>query len=67
MITYIIIGIIVQLIITAERAVRFPENWTGEELKHWAFWVIFILYAIFNVISWPLAIVCEIYNIIKKQ
>lgn len=63
--TYFIIGLIVQLIIIAERAIRFPDNWSNGNPGHWQFWVSFISFFVINVLTWPLAIVCEIYNIIK--
>lgn len=66
MITYFVIGIIVQLVIIAERAIRFPVLWSNENLKHWIFWVSFIVSCCVNVLSWPLAIICEIYAVIKS-
>lgn len=66
MITYLIIGLIVQLIITAERAVRFPSLWM-EGYSHLTFWVGFLITAASNVATWPLAIVFEIYNVYNNQ
>ena len=65
MIIYFSIGVIVQLIVLAERALRFPERWTDESLEYSDFWVWFIGMIIVNVLLWPLTIVCEIYAIIK--
>lgn len=65
MIIYFSIGVIVQLIVLAERALRFPELWTDESLEYSDFWVWFIGMIIVNVLLWPLTIVCEIYAIIK--
>lgn len=71
MLTYLIIGVIVQACILIERAIRLPEllDFTGRE--GWKFWVAYIATVIvgcaFNVLIWPVTIVAEIYNIYKHQ
>lgn len=65
MFTYLIIGLIIQLFIVIERAMRFPEVWEG--WKHFWFWVGFLSTAMINVIVWPVTIVAEAYNIYKNQ
>ena len=64
MITYFIIGIIVQLAIIAERTIRIPGIWNTDELKRLDFWVGLFSMFIVNVLLWPLTIVCEIFAII---
>ena len=61
---YIITGIITQLCVFIERAIRFPDLLTGEEWRQWKFWLGLIALGTVNVILWPLTIVCEIINII---
>ena len=63
MLTYFVIGIIVQIVIFIERMIRVPEIyqawWTG-----WKDWLMFIGLIAINVAIWPVAIVCEIINVI---
>ena len=69
MITYLLIGVMVQILIIAERILRgvagtaagLPK--TGVE---WAGYIVSVLcMSIFNIAIWPISIVCEIYNIKK--
>lgn len=67
MITYLLIGLMVQILIIAERKIRgvtfanLPK--TGVE---WAGYITGILFlSMFNILVWPISIVCEIYNIKK--
>ena len=62
---YLIIGLIVQLIIVVERAIRMPYVW--KDCGHMMWWVGFISTAIFNITVWPLTIVAEGYNIYNNQ
>jgi hypothetical protein len=66
MATYLIIGLIVQLIIVVERAIRFPELW-AEGWNHLMFWIGFLATVAINVVVWPFAIVCEIYAVYNNQ
>ena len=66
MLTYLLVGVIFQIIIVIERTVirnvvSFED--IKELSKHFLFWVGFISAAIINVIAWPLAIVIEAYCI----
>ena len=66
MITYFIIGIIVQLVTIIERAIRIPGLWrhNNEGWQYWiGFWATIIVGSIINVLVWPLTIICEIINI----
>ena len=66
MITYFIIGIIVQLVIIIERVIRIPGLWlhNNEGRPYWVgFWTTLIVGCTINVLVWPLTIICEIINI----
>lgn len=66
MITYFIIGIIVQLVILIERVIRIPGLWShnNEGWQDWVvFWATLIVGSIINVLVWPLTTICEIINI----
>ena len=68
MITYLLIGLMVQILIIAERKIRgvvtvanLPK--TGVE---WAGFITGMLFLpMINILVWPISIVCEIYNIKK--
>ena len=68
MITYLLIGLIVQILVIAERIIRgvatvadLPK--TGIE---WAGYIAGILFwGVINIALWPITIVCEINNIKK--
>lgn len=68
MITYLLIGLMVQILIIAERIIRgvatvadLPK--TGEERAGYITGILFL--SMFNILVWPISIVCEIYNIKK--
>lgn len=66
MITYFIIGIIVQLVILIERVIRIPGlcRHNNEGWQYWVgFWATIIVGSTINVLVWPLTIICEIINI----
>ena len=66
--TYLLIGLVVQIITTVERVIRgvvildgvfnTPSNIT-------AFVITFIIGVTFNIVFWPYSIVCECKNIMK--
>ena len=68
MITYLLIGLMVQMLIIVERIIRgvatvadLPK--TGIE---WAGYITGLLFlSMFNILVWPISIICEIYNIKK--
>ena len=67
MITYLLIGLMVQILIIAERKIRgvafanLPK--TGVE---WAGYITGMLFlSMINILVWPISIACEIYNIKK--
>lgn len=66
MLTYLNIGLVVQLVIVVERCMRF-NNLVGdiiEACEKWYWWI--VLFAVIvaamavNIILWPATIVCEI-------
>lgn len=62
MITYFVIGIIVQLVILIERYCRLYEVrvlWKDKGIYVWT-----LLFSVINVVAWPIAIIAEIINII---
>ena len=66
MLTYLLVGVIFQIIIIIERnvirkVVSFED--IKESSKHFLFWVVLIITMIINVIIWPLTIVIEAYCI----
>ena len=67
MITYFVIGIIVQLVILIERYIRLPEV---RNLKwcygYWFFWLCLLLGSLINAVIWPISIVCEIILIVLE-
>ena len=68
MITYLLIGLMVQMLIIVERIIRgvatvanLPK--TGVE---WAGYITAMVFlCMINILVWPISIVCEIYNIKK--
>ena len=62
MITYFVIGIVVQIIILIERYCRLYEVrvlWKDKGIYVWT-----LLFSVINVVAWPIAIISEIINII---
>lgn len=70
MITYLLIGLMVRILIIAERKIRGVVTFanlpkTGVE---WAGYITGMLFlSMFNILVWPISIACEIYNIKKKS
>lgn len=65
--TYLLIGLVVQIITTVERVIRGVVNLDGvfDAPSNVAIFVItFIIGFIFNIVIWPFTIICEIKNII---
>lgn len=62
MLTYLIIGLIVQIIITTERVIR---KVAGPSVKTWglATYAVFLVCAVINILVWPIVIMFEIRNI----
>ena len=66
MLTYFVIGVIVQIAIFIERFIRMPEIyqfWWSE----WKAWIVFIAFIVINVAIWPISIICEIINVIRGE
>ena len=62
MITYFVIGIIVQIVILIERYCRLYEVrvlWKDKDIYVWT-----LLFSVINIVTWPIAIIAEIRNII---
>ena len=62
MITYFVIGIIVQVIILIERYCRLDvvrNVWKDKGTYVWT-----LLFSVINIVTWPIAIIAEIRNII---
>lgn len=64
MLTYLIIGIIVQIVILAERAIRIPYYWDLIDFKDWRTWVGLLYGITVNTVLWPLSVVMEIWLVI---
>ena len=64
MLTYLIIGLIVQLAIIIERAIRVPDYWSLIDFKDWKTYGTLAVAIAINVIGWPLSIVMEIWAVI---
>ena len=65
--TYLLIGLVVQIITTVERVIRGVVILDGvfDTPSNIAIFVItFIIGFIFNILIWPFSIICEIKNII---
>lgn len=65
MLTYFIIGLIVQLAIIVERVIRVPEYWTLLEFDKLVTWISLIVAIAINVLAWPLSIIMEIWLVIN--
>lgn len=66
--TYLLIGLVVQIITTVERVIRGVVILDGvfDTLSGTlAFTLTIILGGVINIVIWPYSIVCEISNIIK--
>ena len=62
MITYFVIGIIVQIVILIERYCRLymvRALWKDKDIYVWI-----LLLSVINIVAWPIAIIAEIRNII---
>ena len=62
MITYFVIGIVVQIIILIERYCRLDivrALWKDKSIYVWM-----LLLSVINIVAWPIAIIAEIRNII---
>ena len=65
--TYLLIGLVVQIVTTVERVIRGVVILDGvfDAPSNIAIFVItFIIGFIFNIVIWPFSIICEIKNII---
>ena len=65
--TYLLIGLVAQIITTVERVIRGVVILDGvfDAPSNIAIFVItFIIGFIFNIVIWPFSIICEIKNII---
>ena len=69
MLTYLAIGLVVQLLITFERVVIRRVAPTDFSNYSWADWGTFvcvlIIGGISNILAWPFALVAEIFNIVR--
>ena len=70
MITYLLIGLMVQILIIAERRIRGVATTVANLPKtgvEWAGYITGMLFlSMINILVWPISIVCEIYNIKKR-
>ena len=66
MLTYLIIGLLVQIVTTTERVLR---KVAGDSIITWNWldYVVFLVSAAINVITWPISIIFEIRNIIIEE
>ena len=69
MITYLVIGLMVQILIIAERKIRGVATASANLPKtgvEWAGYITGMLFwSMINILVWPISIACEIYNIKK--
>lgn len=65
MLTWFIIGAIVQTVILVERAIRVPVYWEYADFRDPEFWFQFLYAVCVNVMAWPMAILAEIKAIIR--
>ena len=65
MLTWFIIGAIVQMVILVERAIRVPVYWEYADFRDIEFWWQFLFAIGINVMAWPMAIIAEIKAIIQ--
>ena len=66
MLTYLAIGLVVQLLITVERFLRgvVPTDFSNFDWRDWATFVgVLVIGGISNILAWPFALVAEIFNI----
>ena len=63
--TYLFIGLLVQIVIIIERATRVPEYLALLKLNSLRNWIALTIAIAINVIAWPLSIVMEIWNVIN--
>lgn len=66
--TYLLIGLVVQIITTVERVIRgvvILDGVFNTPSDIIAFVITFIIGATFNIVLWPYSIVCECKNIMK--
>ena len=61
MITYLMIGSIVQLLIIIIRTMRGVSSWSN---MNWREILMLALLMVINIVIWPITIVCEIINTI---
>ena len=64
MITYLIIGIIVQAVIIIERAIRVPGYFELIDWKDWRLYVGLLYGITVNVALWPIAVFSEILLVV---
>lgn len=64
MLTYLIIGLIVQTVVIIERAIRVPDYWSLIDFKDWKTWTAFLYGITVNTLFWPLTIIMEIWLVI---
>ena len=61
MLTYLLIGLVIEGVVILERIARNvvgePEGWT------FGTWMTFLGLVTFNILIWPITLVSEIYNI----
>lgn len=69
MLTYLAIGLVVQLLITFERVVIRKVAPTDFSNYGWADWATFVCVLIIggvsNILAWPFALGAEIFNIVR--
>lgn len=68
MLTYLAIGLVVQLLITTERILRgvVPTDFSDFDWSDWAMFVgVLIIGGISNILAWPFAVIAEVYNIAR--
>ena len=66
--TYLLIGLVVQIITTVERVIRgvaISDGVFDTPSDIAIFVIIFIIAVIINIVIWPFSIICECKNIMK--
>jgi hypothetical protein len=66
MLTYFVVGLIVQIIIFIERFIRIPELYQFW-WNSWKAWILFIVFMFINIALWPVSIICEIINVVRGE
>ena len=61
MLTYLLIGVIVQTVILVERWIRLYDVLNLLDFKDWRTWASLAYAIVVNIVLWPLAIVMEIW------